>query len=71
MCDGTHSLIDSSLPDNHSNSFQVAIRIARHSGAVPRSTDDRLRTRSFPRVADYTSISLINGYAGAIAECGV
>jgi len=27
-CDGTHGLIDFLLPDNHSNSFQVAIRIA-------------------------------------------
>jgi hypothetical protein len=34
-CDGTHSLIDSSfLSDNHSNSFQVAIRVARHPPAI-------------------------------------
>src|SRR5260221_12491311 len=38
MCDGTHSLIDSSLPDNHSNSFQVAIRVTRHPTGIADST---------------------------------
>src|SRR5258706_12488645 len=45
--------------------LQDYVRVARHSGAVPRSTDDRLRTSSFPRVADYTSISLINRIRGS------
>src|SRR5260221_9497764 len=39
--------------------------LARYSGAVPRSTDDRLRTSSFQRVAGYTSISLINRIRGS------
>src|SRR5258707_7408842 len=42
----------------------ITSRLPVYSGAVPRSTDDRLRTSSFQRVANYTSISLINGYAG-------
>src|SRR5260370_8550670 len=37
----------------------------RYSGAVPGSTDDRLRTSSFQRVPDYTSISLINRIRGS------
>jgi hypothetical protein len=42
MCDGTHSLIDSSLPDNHSNSFQVAIRVARQPSSIDVSGQMRI-----------------------------